>query len=187
MKKLVTIRFIGIFLGASLLAACGTAAMPTTNPAAPAAAAVATVAQAATDNPNPAPANSNPQKADACTFLSKDEVGQVLDQPVTDAVSSGLGGVCTYTSKDASVDLTITHTGGMKYMQGMMSKVGDTILAVNGVGDSAVYNTFSSTLIFSKGDAAYLIGYSDLTHAMTTDDIQAKQKALAAVLLSHLP
>jgi hypothetical protein len=187
MKKPVMIRYIGILVGASLLAACGTAAMPTTNPTAPVTAAVASVVAAATDNPNSAPANSSSQKADACTFLSKDEVGQVLGQPVTDAVSSGLGGVCTYTSKDASVDLTVTHTGGIKYLEGLKAKIGDTILAVDGVGDAAVYNTFSSGLIFSKGDAAYIIGFSDLTHVMTPDDIQAKQKALAAVLLSHLP
>jgi hypothetical protein len=183
MKNLLVFRIIGIFVATSLLAACGQTSQPTTNPAPPAVSAPAAVA---TDNPNPAPASSS-TKVDACLLLTKDDVNQVLGQPVDAGVSKGLGGVCTYTTKDASIDLTVTHSGGAKYLEGIKATVGDTIFVVTGVGDEAYYNTNSSTLVFRKADAAYLISYADLSHSLTDEDKQAKQKALAVQMLTHLP
>jgi hypothetical protein len=183
MKNLLVFRIIGILVATSLLAACGSVSQPTTNPAPPAVSAPAAVA---TDNSNPAPASSS-AKADACLLLTKDDVSQVLGVTVDASTLTGLGGVCTYTTKDVTIDLTVIHTGGAKYLEDLKAKVGDTILAMDGVGDAAVYNTFASSLIFSKGDAVYLIGYADLSHSLTDEDKQAKQKALAIQMLTHLP
>jgi hypothetical protein len=184
MKRLFVFRFIGILAATSLLAACGSVNQPTTNPVPLAG---APVAPAAANNSNPTPAIPNAKGPDACTFLTREDVSQVLGVTVDAGTLTGLGGVCTYTTKDVSIDLTVTHTGGAKYLEGLKAKVGDTILAVNGVGDAAVYNTFASSLIFSKGDAAYLIGMNDLTQSLTSEDKQAKQQALAMQMLTHLP
>jgi hypothetical protein len=184
MKNLLVFRIIGIIVATSLLAACGQASQPTTNTAPPAVSAPAAIMP---ESPNPTPAIPNAKGPDACTFLTKEDVSQVLGVTVDAGTLTGLGGVCTYTTKDASIDLTVTHTGGAKYLEGIKATVGDTIFVVTGVGDEAYYNTNSSTLVFRKGDAAYLISYADLSHSLTDEDKQAKQKALAVQMLTHLP
>jgi hypothetical protein len=184
MKNLLVFRIIGILVATSLLAACSSVSQPSTNPAPPAVSAPAAIVP---ESPNPTPAIPNAKGPDACTFLTREDVSKVLGVTVDAGTLTGLGGVCTFTTKDVSIDLTVIHTGGAKYLEDLKAKIGDTILAMDGVGDAAVYNTFASSLIFSKGDAAYLIGLSDLTHSLTDEDKQAKQKALAAQMLTHLP
>jgi drug/metabolite transporter (DMT)-like permease len=175
-----------------LAAACGSSASPAAPVAAPgnvpaAAAPVAAATQVAT----PAiPASNYP---DACTVLTQDAVSKVLGTPVDTAVSSGLGGVCTYTSKAASlkIDFTIAgHTGGAKAMNTQLARLGNLALVVPGLGDQAFYNTnpdVGSPLFLLKGDAEYMFGMSDLNYQpLDPAVIQATEKALAVQLLSNL-
>jgi hypothetical protein len=129
--------------------------------------------------------NSTTSKVDACTLLTKDDVSKALALPVDEATSKGLGGVCSYTTKALSIDLTVIHTGGTKFMQDTRAKLGENALDVPGVGDEAFYNTNSYTLFVRKGDALYMLFLVDSTQELTTVDRQAKEKALAEQLLSH--
>jgi hypothetical protein len=166
----MTIRFIVILLGASLLAACGQAAVSNTNP----------VAATSTQS------SSTSSTADACSLLTQDEVSTVLGQAVTGSTSSGLGGACTYTTKDFRFALSAINTGGIKYMQSIRTNVGANAIVVPGLGDDALFNTNSNSLIVLKGDGVYLFDLSDTNYSFPQDG-QAKLQALAAQLLSHLP
>jgi hypothetical protein len=130
---------------------------------------------------------------DACTVLTQDAVSKVLGTTVDTAVSSGLGGVCTYTSASASlkIDFTIAgHTGGAKAMDTQLARLGDLALVIPGLGDQAFYNTnpdAGSPLFLLKGDAEYLFSMSDLNYQpLDPSVIQATEKALAEQLLSNL-
>ena len=177
--------FVVILLGASLLAACGQAAAPNTNPGAPAAAPLEPANQNSTD------ANSIPLNTDACTLLSKDEVGTVLTEAVVEATGQGLGSGCSYATQNLRFDLTVSQTGGISYLQGVRTNIGDLALVVPGLGDEAFYNTnsFINTLMLRKGDTAYLFSVMNApsSQELSPEDVQAKEKALAELLLSHLP
>jgi len=120
MQNLKTFRFIVILMSASLLAACGQAALlkenPTLSAVAPTAAPVAKA--------NPATTSSTSPKVSACVLLTKDDVSKVLGQPIQTAEEKGLGGVCSYKSNNLSIDLTVTHTGGTKFLQQNRAKLG---------------------------------------------------------------
>jgi hypothetical protein len=184
MKKPVAFLYVVLLLAAGLLAACGQIPAPIQNPTAPA------VASPATTTPKPVDANTAPLNADACTLLSKDEVGTVLAEPVGDATGGGLGGVCVYTTQNFSFELTVSNTGGIKYMQSVRTNIGDLALVVPGLGDEAFYNTnsFINTLFLRKGDAVYLIDVMNApsSQELSPEDLQAKEKVLAVLLLSHL-
>jgi hypothetical protein len=116
-------------------------------------------------------------------------VGKVFGQAVEDAAGKGLGGVCEYTAKNLSFSLTAIHSGGAKYMKDTRTKLADLALDVPGLGDGAFYNTnsISNILFVGKGDAVYLLYFHDSSQELSQDDRLAKEKALAEVLLSHLP
>jgi hypothetical protein len=163
-----------------LSAACGSAAVPPTNPTtAPVVAAPTQVV---------IPASSSSAKAGACTLLTQDDVSKALSTPVDAGMETGMGGVCTYTSSNLSVSLTVSHTGGIKYMQNTLAKLGDLALVVPGLGDQAFYNTNSivNSLMLLKGDAVYIISVSDSSGQLTPEEEQAKEKSLAEQMLSHL-
>jgi hypothetical protein len=193
---LLRARRLGMLIAVSsivfLAAACGSSVTPSAPVAAsgnvPATGApVAVATQVAT----PAiPASNYP---DACTVLTQDAVSKVLGTTVDTAVSSGLGGVCTYTSKAASlkIDFTIAgHTGGAKAMNTQLARLGDLALVVPGLGDQAFYNTnpdVGSPLFLLKGDAEYLFSMSDVNYQpLDPAMVQATEKALAEQLLSNL-
>jgi thioredoxin 1 len=127
-------------------------------------------------------------KVDACILLTKDDVSKALGVTVDTIESKGLGGVCSYKTKNLSIDLTVLHTGGIKYLNDTIAKIGDLALQVPGLGDQAFYNTNSivNALFVRKGDAAYLISVNASGQTLTPPDVQAKEKALAVQLLSHL-
>jgi hypothetical protein len=127
-------------------------------------------------------------KADACTLLTKEDVNKALGVTVDTIESKGLGGVCSYKTKNLSIDLTVLHTGGTKYLNDTIAKIGNLALLVPGLGDQAFYNTNSivNALFLRKGDAVYLISVSASGQTLTPADLQAKEKALAVQLLSHL-
>jgi hypothetical protein len=161
MKKPGTILFVTMLLGASLLAACGKGT----------------------------PLGENQKSSatiDACSLLAKEDVGKVLGQAVDEVIGKGMGGVCTFNTKNSRFELTVTHTGGTQYIQGIRAKLGQSALDYPGLGDEALYNPFSYTLILRKGDAAYLINFYDSSHQLSDEDKQAKQKALAQLLVSKL-
>ena len=191
MKKSKLFLFVALLLGASLLVACAPAAASNVNPAsATVAPAQATIAPVAATVAPVAVNNSNPSGPDACTLLTKDDVSKVLGSPVDTATGSGLGGVCTYTSKNLKIDFTVAgHTGGAKAMATTLARLGDIALVVPGLGDQAFYNTDSANGLFVlKGDAEYLFNMSDVTYQpLDPNVVQATEKALAVQLLSHLP
>ena len=161
MKKAETFLFVIALFGASLLAACGKSTPPGENP-------------------------KSSSTADACSLLAKEDVSKVLGQAVEAVTGKGLGGVCTYDTKNSRFELTVTHSGGTQYMRGIRAKLGQSALDFPGLGDEAFYNPYSYTLIVRKGDAAYLINFSDSSHQLSDKDKQAKQKALAELLMSSL-
>jgi predicted small secreted protein len=191
MKKSKLFLFVALLLGASLLVACGQTAAPTGNTVQATVAPVqATVAPVPATVASVAANNSNPSGSDACTLLTKDDVSKVLGAPVDTATGSGLGGVCTYTSKNLKIDFTVAgHTGGAKAMATTLARLGDIALVVPGLGDQAFYNTDSANGLFVlKGDAEYLFNMSDVTYQpLDPAVVQTTEKALAVQLLSHLP
>jgi hypothetical protein len=178
-----------------LAAACGSpAASSTQAAAAPLDNAAPTALSAIVPTQASAPAIPSSNYPDACTVLTKDAVSKVLGTPVDSAASSGLGGVCTYTSTAASlkIDFTIAgHTGGIQAMKTQLARLGDLALVVPGLGDQAFYNTnpdIGSPLFLNKGDAEYLFSMSDTNYQpLDPAVIQATEKSLAEQLLSNLP
>jgi len=130
--------------------------------------------------------SSNTSSTGACTILTQADVAKALGLTVDTAVESGLGGVCTYTTTDLTIDLTVSHTGGIKYGQETLAKLGDLALVVPGLGDQAFINTNVNTLFVLKGDGAYLISVSDSSYKLTTEDLQALEKAIGEQLISNL-
>ena len=178
-----------------LASACGSPAVSSINSvAAPVDNAAPTALSAVVPTQDLAPAIPSSKYPDACTVLTKDDVSKVLGTPVETAVSSGLGGVCTYTSTAANlkIDFTIAgHTGGIQAMKTQLARLGDLALVVPGLGDQAFYNTtpdVGSPLFLLKGDAEYLFDMSDTNYQpLDPAVIQATEKALAEQLLSNLP
>lgn len=199
MNKLRTIQFAVILACASLLAACGSAVLPTANSGAatvnvPTVAALATANPAApASSPTPAPAATlaaatsaapGSAAADACALLKNEDVNKVLGQTFVPVKDNGLYGVCAYTFQLSRVDLTITHTGGTQFMKTTRTNLADSGLNIPGLGDEALYNVNSSALFVRKGEAVYLLSYLD--SMVTQADKIAKESTLAALLLSRL-
>jgi hypothetical protein len=185
MKKQILFQFTILLLGAILLAACAPAAQSSANPVVPVTG--ETAIPAAKSIPTPANAKNPSSKVDACVLLTKDDVSKALGQPAGDGESKGLGGVCSYKSNTLSIDMTVLHTGGTKFLQQARAKLAADALDIPGVGDEAFYNPFSYTLIFRKGDGAYMIFLSDSSKEITEEDRQAKEKALSLQMLTHMP
>jgi hypothetical protein len=184
MKKLFLIRFGILILGASLLAACGQSVVPSANPVVPVTG--ATSVPAAKSNPAPATGSSASTKVDACVLLPKEDVSTVLGQPVDSVESKGGGSICSYKAGNLNIDLTVLHLGGTKYLQQVLAELGTDAVNMPGVGDQGFYNPFSYTLLFRKGDAAFMIFLLDKTTTIADEDRQAKEKGLGMKMLSHL-
>lgn len=113
----------------------------------------------------------------------------VLGAPVDSEVESSPGGMCTYTSKNLSIQFLIAgHTGGAKVMKTTLERLGDLALVVPGLGDQAFYNTNSAnTLFLLKGDAEYNFSISDVNYQpLDPEVVKATEKALAEQLLGKL-
>ena len=193
MKKSKLFLFVALLLGASLLAACAPAAAPTGNPVpATVAPAQATVAPVATNN-------SNPSSPVACTLLTKDEVGNALGEAVVDTRDPSKKGIlCVYQTKNLILELNTLHAFGgwgnsVEYMkQTRVDGVGDPALDVPGLGDEAFYHGFAGyrLLLVRKGDTVYSLGVRNVTadqSISSPDNAQALEKAVAGLVLSHLP
>jgi len=210
-KKLGTIRFIIILLWASLLAACAPLApLANANPTVPAvsvpvtvatvsapviATTVAPLAPLATSTPKSSSTSSIPLTAGNCTLLTKDDVSKVLAQAVEevrDPVHDGT--LCEYQTKSLILVLAVPKVPGetgVQYMQRVRAGLGQSALDVPGLGDEALYNILTSHAILRvrKGDSVYSFGLKGVSPAdtLSLEDVKAKEKALAELLLSHLP
>ncbi len=171
MKKSAACRFIIVLLGATLLGACGKSVDPNPN---------------ANSGPRPAAMAAPSPAVDACALLPKDDVAKVLGQAVEEAIAKGVGSVCAYKSGKLSIDLTVLHSGGTQYLHSVRTKLGADALDVPGLGDEAFFNPNAYALLVRKGDAGYLISLNGSAAGLTDKDRQAREKALAEQLLSHL-
>jgi len=195
MKKTTLFLYTVILASASLLAACGQAAAvnpgsptdvpassPNSNPSAP------TVTPVGANNPSSSGATSDSKYVDACVLLTKEDVSMALGVPVDSATSTGLGGVCTYTTADKSIEFTIAgHTGGKKAFATQLERLGDSALVIPGLGDQALFNTNSNALFLLKGDAEYMFNASDLNfQPLAQSVIQDIDTKVAEQLLKNL-
>jgi hypothetical protein len=178
-----------------LAAACASSAAPSANPAVvqvntvPTAEPVSVPTQVAAPAQVSTPAIPSSNYPGACTVLTKDDVSKVLGASVDTVVESNPSGMCTYTSKNLSIDFLIAgHTGGKKAMATTLTRLGDLALVVPGLGDQAYYNTNPDgpgALFLLKGDAEYNFSMSDLNYQPLDPTFkQATEKALAVQLLS---
>ena len=193
MKKTGMFQFVIILIGASLLAACGQAAVPNAILSAPVVVPLTTAIPQATD------ANSVSPKTGNCTLLSQGEVGQALGETVVevrDPAKKGL--ICVYQTQNLILELNTLHDFGgygdsVKYMQATrVNNIGETPVDVAGLGDEAFYHGASAyrTLLVRKGDTVYSFGVRNVTadqSLSSPENAQAMEKAIAELALSHLP
>ena len=203
MKKTGMFLFVGILIGASLLAACGQAPAPSANPGALAVAsqapAVASQAPLATASPQPTVAGSSPLTSANCTLLSKDEVGKLLGEAVVDLRDpTKHGTLCVYQTQNFILELSFIHDFGgwgnsVNYMKSTRTNgVGVTPLDVPALGDEAFYHGGAAyrMLFVRKGYTVYTFGVRNVTadqSLSSPDNAQATEKALADLLLPRLP
>jgi len=199
MNKIGMFQFIGILIGASLLAACGQASAPGAASANPIAPAVASAAPLATASLPSTVANSIPVSGDNCALLSKDDVGKVLGETVVDLRDpTKHGTLCVYQTQNLILELTFLHTfsgfaNSVDYMQKVRADgIGDTPLDVPGLADGAFYhgNAKYRMLFVRKGEIVYTFGVRNVTadqSLSSPDNAQALEKGVADLLLTRLP
>jgi hypothetical protein len=88
--------------------ACAGAAATPANPAGTTGNNASTSAPVDVPTQLPTVASPSATKADACTYLTQDDVSKALGITAAAGVSSGLGGVCMFTTTDLKVELTVT-------------------------------------------------------------------------------
>jgi hypothetical protein len=167
-----------ILISAILLAACGQAAAPeTTGPK-------------ATEGTTSLPV----VVADNCALLSKEEVGTILAQAVSEVREQADGTLCVYQTEKLIFELGFLNTGaisGAQYLENVRGMIGDSAVTAE-LGDESFYNTTSAyhLLMVRKGDSVYTFGVrKDPTsqEEPTYEEIHAQEKALAELLLGRLP
>jgi hypothetical protein len=208
MKKTGMFPFIGILIGASLLAACGLTPVVSAGPVAPVVATVAPVASAAPAAsaapvasvvPQATVANSGAVPSDNCTILSKDDVGKVLGEAVVDLRDpTKHGTVCVYQTQNLILEVNFLHSFGayadsVEYMkQTRANGVGDAPVDVAGLGDEAFYHGAAvyRLLLVRKGATVYSLGVRSVTADQSLaapDNAQALEKSLADLLMPLVP
>jgi hypothetical protein len=148
-------------------------AQPTAPPALPTAAPGA-------GNPTAPPAGG---AAEACTLLTTDDVQAVVGTEVTGTIPTpGYPSICLY--------LTATNpAGAFSYWPGggplwTVYESSQSLEPVSGVGDSALWEAQTASLIVLKGDSLISI-----TAGMGSDELSTRQqwaKQLAAIVVSRL-
>jgi hypothetical protein len=198
MKKIGLLLFVML-----LLSACGPAAVPSAIPSAPPIAssvpADTALAALATEIPKSASPNSTPASAGVCTLVSKDEISTILGEAVVEERNPDKKGIiCVYQTKNLILELNTMHAFGgwgnsVEYMkQTRVNGVGLPKLDVPGLGDEAFYNGSAAyrLLLVRKGDTVYSLGIRNVTadqSISSPDNGQALEKAVAGLVLSHLP
>jgi hypothetical protein len=187
-------KISGIFLFLMLLlAACAPASVPGANPG------PATVAPAELVNSQSTSAISAPATSGVCTLVSKDDIGTILGEAVDEVRNPDKKGInCVYQTKSLILELNTLHTFGgsgnsVDYMkQTRVNGVGEPALDVPGLGDEAFYHGGAAyrLLLVRKGDTVYSFGVRSVTadqSLSSPDNAQALEKAVAGLVLSHLP
>ncbi len=202
MKKNAMFRFMGVLIGASLLAACGLTPVAGASPVAPVVATVAPVASAAplaTVLPQPTLPASSPATGGNCAILSKDDVGKLLGEAVVDLRDpTKHGTLCVYQTQNLILELTFLHTfagyaNSADYMQKLRTDgLGVAPVDIPGLGDEALYHGDAKyrMLFFRKGDAVYTFGVRKVMadqSIASPDNAQALEKSVADLLITRLP
>ena len=170
--------FLPALLVAGMLLACNASAAATANPGAA--------------NPAPAATSASSQASvaqaavDGCSLLTKDQVAAVLGKPVDQAAGNGVGTLVGCEYKAGSLDFQVAVTQHVQSLDSMKSLLGTSAQAVPGLGDQALVNVNSNTLVVLKGGTEYDFMLTDSSASLSDAQMLADQKALAQQLLSNL-
>ena len=181
MKKTGMFVTLGLVIGAVLLASCAPA--------------IAATSQSSNSNaPDSAP--SAPAAAVAsgnCTLLSKDEVGTILGETVTEVRDEAKSTICAYQTQNMILEVNFLNTGGLTAVQYLDSirSINANNVPVPGLGTDALYNGNANydILLVRTGDLVNTFGLrSDPSSQVTLSqaDVEAKELAVAQLLVSRL-
>lgn len=181
MKKTEIFVILGLFVGALLLTACGSTTSPASQSSNP----------NATDSAPAAPAAA--VASGNCSLLSKDEVGAILGDTVTQVRDEAKNTICAYQTQNMILEVNFLNTGGMTAVQYMdsMRSINANNVPVPGLGTDSFYNGNANydILLVRSGDKVNTFGLrSDPSSqvALTLADVQAKELAVAQLLVSRL-
>jgi hypothetical protein len=181
MKKTVLFGVLGLVIGAVLLAACSPVVAPASQGS----------SSNATDSAPAAPAAGT--ASGNCALLSKDEVGAILGETVTEVRDEAKHTICAYQTQNMILEVNFLNTGGVTavdYMNNVRSINGNNV-PVPGLGTEAFYNGNASydILLVRTGNSVNTFGLrSDPSSqvALSQADVQAKTLAVAQLLVSRL-
>jgi len=181
MKKTGMFVTLGLVIGAVLLASCAPAI-------------TATSQSSSSNAPDSAP--SAPAAAVAsgnCTLLSKDEVGAILGETVTEVRDEAKSTICAYQTQNMILEVNFLNTGGLTAVQYLDSirSINANNVPVPGLGTDALYNGNANydILLVRTGDLVNTFGLrSDPSSqvALSQADVEAKELAVAQLLVSRL-
>ncbi|MGA9396962.1 MAG: hypothetical protein WBV22_01775 [Anaerolineaceae bacterium] len=179
MKKTEMFVVLGLVIGALLLVACAPA--------------VSTVSQSSTASDSAPAAPAAAVASGNCSVLSKDEVGAILGETVTQVRDEAKSTICAYQTQNMILEVNFLNTGGMSAVQYMdsMRSINANNVPVPGLGTDAFYNGNANydLLIVRTGDKVNTFGLrSDPSSQVTLsyEDVQAKELAVAQLLVSRL-
>ena len=181
MKKNGMFVVLGFVISAVLLASCAPV--------------IASPNQSSSSN-TPASAPSAPAAAVTsgnCSVLSKDEVGAILGETVTEVRDEAKSTICAYQTQNMILEVNFLNTGGMTAVQYMDSirSINANNVPVPGLGTDALYNGNASydILLVRTGDLVNTFGLrSDPSSQvpLSQADVEAKELAVAQLLVSRL-
>jgi hypothetical protein len=182
MKKPGMFSAFGLVIAAVLLAACApVAATASQNQS-------SNAVDSATATPAADVASGN------CTLLSKDEVGTILGETVTEVRDEAKNTICAYQTQNMILEVNFLNTGGLTALQYMDSiqSINANNVPVTGLGDDAFYNGNASydILLVRTGQKVNTFGLrSDpsSTVALSLTDVTARELAVAQLLVTRLP
>jgi hypothetical protein len=181
MKKTALFSVLGLVISALLLAACSPAVAPASQGS----------SSSATDSAYAAPAAA--VASGNCALLSKDEVGAILGETVTEVRDEAKHTICAYQTQNMILEVNFLNTGGMTavdYMNNVRS-INANNVPVPGLGTDAFYNGNASydILLVRTGNSVNTFGLrSDPSSqvALSQADVQAKTLAVAQLLVSRV-
>ena len=183
MKKTGLYVAFGFLIGAVLLTACAPA--------------VATASQSPDSNTGnsapPVPVSSN--ASGNCSILSKDEMGAILGETVTEVRDEASSTICVFQTQNMIMEVNFLNTGGLSATQFMDAKRSinpENVVSVAGLGDDAFYsgNAAYMILLVRTGSSVNTFGLraaDGSTLVISASDAQAKELAAAQLLIPRLP
>jgi predicted small secreted protein len=130
-----------------------------------------------------------------CSLLSKDEVGTILGQTVSEVRDEANSTICAYQTQDMILEVNFLNTGGLSaeaYMQNIRGINADRLVVVPGLGDESLYNGNANyDILFMRiGDKVNTFGLRSDPSSQATiplSDVTAKELAVAQLLVTRLP